>query len=69
MFIIVLPAFIIPIVLLFYTILLITLSRKLFLRWQNSFLSTLEFIFLNLAAWVIPIVGPIIAFVVLKFKK
>jgi hypothetical protein len=45
------------------------LSRKLFLQWLKGILSTIEFLLIILAAWLIPIVGVAIVYVVTKFKK
>jgi len=69
MFMIALPgAFVLMVILLYYLI-VFYLSRKLFQRWRNNIISTVEFLFLTIAAWVIPLVGPVIAYVVTKYKK
>ncbi len=69
MFMIALPgAFVLMGILLYYLI-VFYLSRKLFQRWRNNIISTVEFLFLTIAAWVIPLVGPGIAYVVTKYKK
>jgi len=61
-------AFVLMVILLYYLI-VFYLSRKLFQRWRNNIISTVEFLFLTIAAWVIPLVGPVIAYVVTKYKK
>jgi hypothetical protein len=64
-----LPKMIIPLFIFLYYFMVIYLSRKLFLQWMKGIISTIEFLLLILAAWLIPFLGAAIAYVITKFKK
>lgn len=69
MFMIAFPKVLITLFIVLYYLLVFYLSRKLFLLWKNNIVTSIEFLLFTVTAWVIPFVGPTIAYVVTKFKK
>jgi hypothetical protein len=69
MFMIALPKILITLFIVLYYLIVFYLSRKLFLLWKNNILTSIEFLLFTVTAWVIPLIGPTIAYVVIKFKN
>lgn len=69
MFMIAFPKVLITLFIVLYYLIVFYLSRKLFLLWKNNFLTSIEFLLFTVTVWVIPLIGPTIAFLVTRFKK
>lgn len=69
MFMIAFPKVLITLFIVLYYLLVFYLSRKLFLLWRNTILTSIEFLLFTVTVWVIPLIGPTIAFLVTRYKK
>lgn len=69
MFLIALPDSLVLLLLLSYLVCLFLLARKAYFLWKKQAINNLEFLLYVLVIWLVPLVGPLAVYVILKGKS